>query len=344
MNILNVALESRENGMAIVKIYLNGLAPVLEGTKRVYKRLRFNAGVIPPKHWDPILSRPTAAYSKRDGGTLHRSIDYICLNLQRAYAESPIKTADAVRKRYDELLGKGVLAQRKSTFLLDLVEGWRTRDDREAHTINTYTVFGRKVAEYERKQGTRIDLANATKEDLVRFLKWIHSTYQLSSNTMATQNKFLNMGLREVRDSGVAVSQNIKLHSFSTPKKEVLDWAEVAQVLACVPESQTEVTAKMILVGLLMSGVRISDTYLFFRSIAKRNGILCGDLICTKNAKRHPVTIGPIVFEPIRSLLERYGEPARISEKHIRSSTKDFLLLSRPLIVDIRRLIWWCPF
>ncbi|QQR86883.1 MAG: hypothetical protein IPJ76_01265 [Flavobacteriales bacterium] len=311
--------------MAMVKVYLNGLSPIREGNRMKYQRLRFNAGMIPAKNWDPILCRPSAAFSKRDGGTLHRSIDFICLNLQRAYAETPMKTAAAVRKRYDELLGKGVLVQRKSTLLLDVVEGWRKRDDRDAHTIHTYTVFGRKVEEYERNQGTRLDLADLTADDLVRFLKWVQSTYSLSPNTMATQNKFVNMALREMRDHGVAVPKSVKMHSFVTPKVEVLDWNEVARIQACEPDSRTEVTAKLILIGLLTSGVRISDTYLYFRSMAKRNGILCADFICSKNAKRHPVTVGPIVFEPVRALLQQYGEPARISEKHIRSSTKDFV-------------------
>lgn len=325
MNHITVALEGLNDNLSRIRIHVTGLAPIVKGGRTRYQRLRFTAGTIPTKDWDTRMIRPSAAYSRRDGGMLHRSIDLTFLNVQRAYMEASVKTAKAVRDRYEELLGIKRIEERKSTRLRDIVEGWRKRDDRDAHTIHTYTVFLRKVEEYERSRSARVDLADVTADDLVSFLKWVQSKYSLSPNTMATQNKFVNMALREMRDSGVEVPKSIKLHSFVTPRMEILDWAAVAQLLTCEAEGSTEATAKTILVGLLLSGVRISDTYLFFNSIAKRNGILCADFVCTKNSKRHPVTVGPIVFEPIRELLEQYGTPPHISQKHIRFSTKRFL-------------------
>lgn len=322
---VNVALEERDETTSTVKICLYGLAPIQIGQKVKYQRVRLNAGVIPTRSWDATISRPTQSYSKQDGGSLHRSIDFMCLTLQRAYMESPHKTAQAVRTKYDELMGKGKVVQQKSTMLLDIVRAWETRDDRSAHTIHTYTVFGRKVAEFERRQRTKIDLSKATTEELEDFLHWIQSTDGLGNNTMATQQKFVNMALNEMRDAGLSAAKCLKSYSFKTPTKAVLEWSELKQVIDHVPRSPTDALAQTICVGLCLGGVRISDTYLMFNSISKRGNVLSAEFVQTKNSMRHPVTVGPVIWEPLRLLLERNGPVDRISEKHIRVSTKKLL-------------------
>lgn len=337
---VNVALEERDETTSTVKICLYGLAPIQVGAKVKYQRVRLNAGVIPTRYWDQTISRPAQAFSKQDGGALHRTIDFMCLTLQRAYIESLHKTALAVRTKYDELMGKGKVIQQKSTLLLDIVRAWEERDDRSAHTIHTYTVFRRKVEEYERRKKLRIDLAKASTAELEGFLKWIQTTYGLAGNTMATQSKFVGMALNELRNEGMTVPKNVRLFTFKTPKKEILEWDELARVINYQPTNRTETNAQTILVGLCLSGVRISDTWQFFGSIAKRGGILCADFIQTKNSGRHPVSVSPIVYEPVRLLIARHGLPYHISEKHIRVSTKDLLCavgVTRPVQVHTFR-------
>lgn len=337
---VNVALEERDEETSTVKICLYGLAPIQAGNKVKYQRVRLNAGVIPTLSWDATISRPSQAYSRQDGGSLHRSIDFMCLTLQRAYMESPHKTALAVRTKYNELMGKGKVVQRRSTMLLDIVRAWEQREDRSAHTMHTYTVFRRKVEEYEQHRRLRIDLNKATTEELEALLKWIQSTYRLAGNTMATQNKFLGMALNELRNAGISVPKNVRLFTFKTPKKEILEWDELARVINYEPKNRTEANAQTILVGLCLSGVRISDTWQFFGSIAKRGGVLCADFIQTKNSGRHPVCVSPIVYEPVRALIARHGSPYHISEKHIRVSTKNLLRtvgITRPVQVHSYR-------
>mgnify|MGYP000863208229 FL=1 len=325
MNNITVAIEEQDDHMAKVKIYVNGLSPVLIGGRTKYQRIRLNAGTLPVKDWDHRLNRPSMAFSKRDGGVLHRTIDMICLNAQRAYMEAPMKTAGEVRERYDTFLGKKKLVERRSTYLTDVVQGWIEKGGRSAHTIHTYIVFKRKVEAFERNDRAKLDLGKATLEELEDFLRWVQVTDKLAPNTMATQQKFLNMALNELRESGLPVAKRLKSYAFKTPKKDVLDWSELARVFHFQPRNRTEANAQTILVGLCLSGVRISDTYLLFKSIARRGPVLCADFVQTKNSERHPVTVSPIIFEPIRVLIERNGPPDRISEKHIRVSTKRLL-------------------
>lgn len=326
MNNISVAVERKDEQSSIIKIYVNGMAPVEGKGKVKYQRLRLNAGTIPTKDWDFRAGRPSASFSKRDGGTLHRSIDLKCLYVQRAYLECLTKTAEAVRDRYDELLGLKRQIARTSTFLLDIVRGWINRGDKSAHTLSTYVVFSRKVEDYERKHATKVDLAKATTEGLLAFLLWSMSTYRLAPNTMASMQKMVNMALNEVRSADVSVCKNVKLYAFRTPKKDVLEWSEIARVINHTPKSRTEANAQTILVALCLSGARISDTWLLLKTISMRGGVLCSDFTCTKNADRHPVAVSPIIFEPVRSLLEKNGIPEHISDKHIRISIKKLLV------------------
>ena len=325
MSNITIAAERKDERLSSIRVYVNGLAPVQLGTKVKYQRLRLNAGTIPTRDWDHRISRPSAAYSRRDGGMLQRAIDLICLNAQRAYLECPTKTAKAVRGRYDELLGKSRQIERKSTFLLDLVNGWITRGGKSDHTHHTYLGFARKVEEYERKWRTRIDLATARTEDLEALLQWVRKRYKLAMNTMATQQKFMNKALNEVRATGTVTCPNVKHWSFTTPKKEILDWSDLAKLVDYQPRTRTEASAQTLLVAICLSSVRISDVWLHLRSIQMRNGVLCSDFIVTKNSARHPVSVSPIVFEPVRCLLLRNGMPEHVSEIHIRRSVKALL-------------------
>lgn len=322
MSNLTIALERKDDTTSTVKVYVTGLSPVMVGGKLKYQRLRFNAGVITTKDWDSRVGRPSAAFSRRDGGTLQRSIDLTCLNVQRAYLEVAVKTAKAVRERYDELLGKKRQVETKSTMLTDLVDGWIAKGGVSDHTRHTYIGFGRKVREYERSIGSRIDLSRASTEELEELLHWIRRAFKLASNSMASHQKFLNKALNEVRNSGVTgLSKNIKLFGFSTPKKDILDWADLAKIVSYQPQSRTEANAQTLLVAICLSSVRISDVWLHLRTIKKR-GVLCSDFIVTKNSGRHPVSVSPIVFEPVRLLIDRNGLPPHVSEIHIRRSIK----------------------
>lgn len=325
MNNITVTIEEQDERLSRVRIYVNGLAPMQVGGKVKYQRLRLNAGSIPTKDWDQRIGRPSMAFSKRDGGVLHRSIDMMSLNAQRAYMEAPKKTAEAVRRRYDELLGRETLVERKSTLLADIVAGWRKRDDRNSHTIHTYTVFQRKVEAYERKTRTVLDLERMTTEDLEAFLRWVQKSYGLAPNTMASTQKFVNMALNELRGSGVHVSKAVKLYGFQTPRKDVLEWAELARIIAYEPKSRTEANGQTLLTALCLSGARISDTWLLLGSITRRNNVLSAEYVCTKNADRHPVTVSPIVFEAVRAVIAKNGMPPHCSEKHIRTMVKDIV-------------------
>ncbi len=325
MSNLTITLEEQDERTSTVKIYVNGLAPIRAGGRVKYQRLRLNAGVIPTRDWDHRMGRPSAAFSRRDGGTLHRTIDLTCLNVQRAYMECPVKTAKAVRARYDELLGRKHQVAHTSTFLLDIVEGWIRKGEMSNHTQHTYSGFARKVEDHERRSRAKLDLSVVTTQELEAFLQWIRKSYKLASNTMATQQKFVNKALNEVRGSGVPVCKNVKVYGFTTPKKDILDWEDLAKICTYVPKSRTEANAQTLLVAICLSSVRISDIWLHLRSIEKRSGVLCSDFIVTKNASKHPVNVSPIVFEPVRLLLERNGTPPHVSEIHVRRSIKALL-------------------
>ena len=326
MSNISVALEKKDEQTSVIKVYVNGMAPVEVRGKVKYQRLRLNAGTINTKDWDFRVGRPSASFTKRDGGTLQRSIDLKCLYVQRAYLECPTKTAEAVRERYDELLGRKRQIARTSTLLLDIVRGWFEKGDKSAHTLSTYVVFSRKVEDYERKHGIKLDLAKVTTEELQAFLRWSMSRFHLAPNTMASLQKLVNMALNEMRTAEVSVCKNVKLYAFRTPKKDVLEWPELARVIAYVPKSRTEANAQTILVALCLSAARISDTWQLLKTIGMRGGVLCSDYTCTKNADRHPVAVSPIIFEPVRALLEKNGMPEHISDKHIRISVKKLLV------------------
>lgn len=326
MNNITVVLEELDARHSRVRVLVNGLSPILSNGKTRYQRLRFTAGTITTKDWDERINRPSGAYSKRDGGVLHRSIDLLCLNVQRAYMESPVKTASAVRERYEELIGRKRVEEQASTMLLDVVRGWVVRQDMADHTIHTYIGFGRKVEEYQHRSKVVLDLAKVATKDLVDFLKWVQHTYMLAHNSMASIQKLLNKALNEMRARGCQTCPKVKLYGYTTPKKEVLDWSDMAKIIAYEPRTRTEANAQTLCVAMALSSVRISDIWLHLGSIQKRSGILCSDFVVTKNAKRHPVTVSPIVYEPVRALLERNGMPPYISEIHVRRSIKALLL------------------
>ncbi len=324
MNMISVVLEEKDDQVSRIRVLVNGLAPIVSNGRTKYQRLRFAAGTIPTKDWDMRANRPSAAFSKRDGGVLHRAVDTLCLNVQRAYTESTVKTAFAVRLRYDDLLGRRRVQERASTLLLDIVQSWIDKRCMADHTIHTYIGFQRKVADYERRSGI-VDLARVNPQDLVDLLRWVQRNYKLAHNSMASIQKLLNKALNEARANGVQTCPKAKLFAYTTPKKEVLDWADLAKILAYQPTTRTEANAQTMLVAIALSSVRISDIWLHLRSIETRSGILCSDFIVSKNASRHPVSVSPIVFEPVRNLLEKNGMPAHVSEIHIRRSIKALL-------------------
>lgn len=326
MSQISVSLEKRTERTSAIKINVNGMAPIERDGKVKYQRLRLNAGTIATKDWDARAGRPTVSYSRRDGGALQRAIDLKCLYMHQAYLDCPVKSAEAVRERYEELLGRKRQVMRKSPYLLDIVKGWIERGERSAHTMHTYTVFARKVERFERVKGSKVNLVKSRADDLKEFLRWIQSAYDLAPNTMATQQKFTNMALNELRAEGMAVPKNIRLYGFTTPRKDVLEWEELARIIAYQPKNRTEANAQTILVALCLSAARISDTWKLLQGINRRGGVLCSEFVCTKNAERHPVTVSPIIFEPTRLILERNGMPDRISDKHIRVSIKHLLL------------------
>lgn len=320
-----MGIERKDDRSSFVKVYVNGMAPLVMGGRVKYQRLRFNVGVINTKDWDSQSARVTTAYSRKDGGNLQREIDLKMLYIGRAYHESIEKTPEAVRERYLELLGRKRRVVQKSTLLLDIVRGWITKGGKAGHTIRTYLVFSRKVEDYEAKLGRKLDLGSVTTDELDAFLQWCMATYELAGNTMASIQKLVNKGLNEARAANVIVCGNVKRYSFRAPDKQILEWSELAQVLAYSPQSKTEATAQTILVTLCLTGARISDTYRLFDSIEVRNGVLCAAFTCHKNEARHPVAVSPIIFEPVRQLIERNGLPDKISEKHIRTSVKRLL-------------------
>lgn len=325
MSTVTVGLEKKDEMHSFIKVYVNGMAPLIIGSKVRYQRLRFNAGVVATKDWDARAGRLSSAFSRRDGGNLQREIDLKMLCVGRAYHEVDVKTPEAVRERYLELLGRKRRVVRKSTLLLDIVRGWIAKADKAPHTVRTYVVFSRKVEDHEIRHGQKLDLISASTEDLNAFLTWCMNKYRLADNTMASAQKLVNMALNEMRAADIKVCGNVKRYSFRPPEKQVLEWEELAQVLAYQPEDRTEATAQTLLVALCLSGARISDTYRLLESICIRNGVLCAAFTCRKNEARHPVSVSPIVFEPVRQLIERNGVPDKISEKHIRTSLKRLL-------------------
>lgn len=325
MSTISVGIERKDDSRSFIKIYVNGMAPVEVGGRVRYQRLRFNAGVIRTKDWDTRSGRLTSAFSRQDGGNLQREIDLKVLSIGRAYHEVDVKTPKAVRERYLELLGRKKQVVKKSPRLLDIVRGWIERADKDPHTIRTYIVFGRKIEEFEKRCGRRLDLTSATPDDLDAFLLWCETTFLHAGNTMASLQKLVNKGLLEARSANLTACSNVKRYVFRAPDKEVLEWSELDQVLAYSPKSKTEATAQTILVGLALSGARISDVYRLFDSIEERNGVLCASFVCRKNEGRHPVSVSPIIFEPVRELVERNGLPEQVSEKHIRASIRQLL-------------------
>lgn len=325
MSTISVGIERKDDRSSFVKVYVNGMAPLVMGGRVKYQRLRFNVGVINTKDWDSQSARVTTAYSRKDGGNLQREIDLKMLYIGRAYHESIEKTPEAVRERYLELLGRKRRVVQKSTLLLDIVRGWITKGGKAGHTIRTYVVYSRKVEDYEAKLGRRLDLASASTEDLEEFLLWCQTRYRLAQNTMAALQKLTNMALNEMREGEVRVCANVKRYTFRPPEKQILEWEDLARILAYEPKDRTETAAQTILGALCLSGARISDTYRLLESIDTRNGILCASFTCRKNETRFPVAVSPIIFEPVRQLVERNGLPPRISEKHIRTSIKRLL-------------------
>jgi len=326
MSTISVGIERKDETYSYIKVYVNGMAPIDTGGRIKYQRLRFNVGVARTKDWDSRSGRLTTAFSRRDGGALQREIDLKMLHIGRAYHETETKSPEAVRDRYMELLGKKRRVVKKSTLLHDIVRGWIEKADKDQHTIRTYVVFRRKLEAFEMRQANKLDLAKVSTEELNAFLQWCETSYRLAGNTMASLQKLLNKALNEVRAANIPVCRNVKRFAFRAPDKEVLEWSELAQVIAYSPKNRTESTAQTILCGLALSGARISDTYRFFDSIEMRNGVLCASFTCRKNESRHPVAVSPIVFEPVREMIERNGLPERISEKHIRSSVKQLLV------------------
>lgn len=325
MNHITVALEAMNNDLSRIRIHVTGMAPISKGGRTRYQRLRFAAGTIPTKDWDTRMKRPSAAYSRRDGGMLHRSIDLTYLNVQRAYLEAPRKTAEAIRDRYNELLGIKRIEERGSTLLYDVVEGWVAKRAMADHTIHTYIGFNRKVDEYQRRSKVCIDLATVEQSVLVEFLNWVQGTKGLAHNSMASVQKLLNKALHEVRASGVNTCPKLREFGYKTPKKDVLDWLDLAKVISFQPRSAKEARAQTMLVAMALSSVRISDLWKHLGSIRSRSGCLCSDFVVSKNAGRHAVSVSPIVFEPVRVLLARNGQPHRISEIHVRRSIKDLV-------------------
>jgi hypothetical protein len=322
MNNISVVLEKIDAHQSRVRVVVSGLSPVLSNGKVRYRRLRFTAGTIQTKDWDSLINRPSAAHSKKDGGVLHRSIDLLCLNVQRAYIESQPKTAEAVKERYEELIGRKRVEEPASTLLLEVARGWVAKREVADHTIHTYIGLVRKVEEYERSSRVRLDLGKVAAKDLIDFLRWVHQSYTLAPNTMASCQKLINKALNEVRQHGISTCPKVKLYAYSTPKKEVLDWADLERICRYQPKSRTEANAQTLCVAIALSSVRISDVWLHVLSIKKRSGVLCSEFIITKNSHRHPVSVSPIIFEPVRLLLERNGMPQHISEMHLRRSIK----------------------
>lgn len=321
MNNITVVLEELDARQSRVRVLVKGLSPMLSNGKTRYQRLRFTAGTIITKDWDHRINRPSGAFSKKDGGVLHRAIDLLCLNVQRAYMESPLKTATAVRERYEELIGRKRFEVQASTLLLDMVRGWVTKQDMADHTIHTYIGFGRKVEEYQHRSRLVLDLAKVTHKDLLDFLKWVQQTHKMAHNSMASIQKLLNKALNEVRANGGQTCPKVKSYSYTTPKKDILDWEDLAMICAYQPKSRTEANAQTMLVAMCLSSVRISDLWIHMGTI-RRSSVLCSDFVITKNSSKHPVSVSPIIFEPVRVLLERNGMPPHVSEMHVRRSIK----------------------
>lgn len=325
MNHITVALEALDAELSRIRIHVHGLAPIVGNGKVRYQRLRFTVGCIPTKDWNRHINRPSVAYSRRDGGVLHRAIDLTYLNVQRAYLEAPQKTADAVRDRYQELLGVKRIEDQKSTLLTDVILGWIAKRAVAEHTIHTYIGFLRKVEEYQRRTRLAIDLAQVEPSDLIDFLQAVQQHGRLSHNSMASVQKLLNKALNEVRAAGVQTCPKVRLFQYKTPKKEVLDWGDIAKVLAYEPRSPKEASAQTILVAMALSSVRISDLWNHLGSIKLRSGVLCSEFTVAKNRDRHPVSVSPIVFQPVWNLLQRNGMPQRISEIHVRRCIRDLV-------------------
>ena len=326
MSTISVAVERKDDEHSVIKVYVNGMAPVVVAGRARYQRLRLTVGVIPTKDWDPRSGRPTMAFNRRDGGALQREIDLKVLNIGRAYHEAPVKTPVAVRDRYMELIGRKRREETRSTMLVDVVNGWVGKLDKSPDTVRTYRAFGEKIAAYEQRTGTRLDMAQTRTEDLEAFLAWCSTRYRLGPNTLASAQKLLNKALNELRAANTPVCGPIKRYAFRAPDRQILEWEDLVRVTAYIPKNRTEASAQTILVGLCLTGARISDTYRLFDSIAKRSGVLCGEFVCHKNESRFPVRVSPIVFEPVRDLIERNGLPGKVSEKHIRQMVSRLLL------------------
>ena len=321
MNNIAVGLHAKNATISVVRVTVSGFTPIAQGGRTVYGRLRIKVGEIPTSQWDGRFHRPTAAFSRRDGGALHRSIDMAVLNLQRAYHEATMKTTSAVRIRYDELLGKRIVTRKGSTLLSEVVQNWSLDRTKNEATLITYRVFLKKLKDYERNTGVNIDMAHTTQGELQGFLSWCVDKDSLSLNSAWKLQKAVNKAIGEVKKEGVRLDP-ISVYAYRTPRKEVLDWEDVARIVRYEPRTRSEADYQVIVVAMALSSVRISDLWLFLRNIDRRGGLLCSEVVVTKHP--HP-TISPIVFEPLRVLLERNGMPAYRTEQLVRRGVAKLL-------------------
>lgn len=307
MNNLSISLVPN-NGVASVRVTINGLAATIDAKgMKSYPRISLTAGSIPEKEWDAKKERPKASFSRTDGGNLHRAIDTVYAMAARAYIEAENKTAEAVKTRFNELSGKGqVVVKRNPSLLSSIVEGWIASDEVKDGTKATYRVFMDRVAAYERASGKTMDLAKVKQEDLLGLLSYM-TKKGFAPNTISGTRKHLNKAVLQVRKEGIQI-ERVEGFGFKTVKKEVLDWADLGKLNAYEPATRSELVYKTMAMAFALSSVRISDIYQFLHpdNIKVRGGILCSEFVVTKAP--HP-TVCPIVFEPVRKLLEELGEP-----------------------------------
>lgn len=321
MNNITLVLERKNDRVGRIRVVVTGFAPSISGSRTRYERLRITVGELPIDQWDARTCRPTTKYTKRDGGILQRTIDITVFNLQRAYYDSRKKSVTAVKSRYEEISGRKAVNIIKSTRLTDIVEGWIAEGNVCDATLTTYRVFAGKLEEYEKSLSRKIDLATVEVKTLEHFILWCIERYGLRNNAAWHIQKHLNKAIVQHRKDGGAL-ESLSVYRYRTPSKAVLDWEDLARLVSYQPRTTSEADYQTLCAAIVFSSVRISDVWRMLRSIERRNGVLCSEFVVSKHP--HP-TVSPIVYEPVRALLEKNGMPHFRSQQLLRRGIRKLL-------------------